>query len=84
MSVLTPIEVPAGKHVLRILDNSGHRDVIYDPTIDEEVAAAMETFDEKMALHMTAFKLDETGGEVIREFDKTAEQTVVSPQYVGG
>lgn len=84
-SVLTKIEVPKGKHVLRVLDNSGHTDVVYDPAIDEEVARAMAKFDESMKMHMTAFVLtDDGGGAVTRTFDKTAEQTVVTPQYVGG
>lgn len=85
MSVLSQIEVPKGMHVLRILDNTGHTDVIYDPTIDDQVADAMATFDESMKKHMTAFVLTEDGGgSVTRTFDKTATQTVVTPQYVGG
>ena len=85
MSVLTKIEVPKGMHVLRILDNTGHTDVVYDPEIEVEVADAMARFDESMKMHMTAFVLtDDGGGAVTRTFDKTAEQTVISPQYVGG
>jgi hypothetical protein len=85
MSVLSPIEVPKGKHVLRVLDNTGHTDVIYDPTIDVEVEEAMATFDESMGKGMSAYVLtDDGGGSVTRTFDKTAEQVVLVPQTVGG
>jgi hypothetical protein len=85
MSVLTPIEVPEGKKVLRILDNSGHTDLVYDPTVEAEVTEAMGKFDESMAKGMRAFALDgEGGGTVVRDFAETSPQTVISPQYVGG
>ena len=85
MSTLTPIEIPEGKHVLRILDNSGDRTITYDPTIEDEVAKAMAEFDQSMAKGMKAFVLDEAGGgHTTRVLEREATQTVVSPQYVGG
>jgi len=86
MSTLTKIDVPAGKHVLRILDSSGHTDVIYDPAVETEVNEAMATFDESMAKGMLAFTVDSGGGTgtVTRTFDQTAEQVVMVPQTVGG
>jgi hypothetical protein len=85
MSVLTPIEVPAGKNALRIMNNTGDTTIAYDPSIDVEVAEAMEAFDESMKKGMVAFALDgEGGGTVTREFDKTAPQIVVTSPYAGG
>jgi hypothetical protein len=87
MSVLSHIEIPEGKHVLRILDNSGDSVITYDPTIDSEVAAAMAKFDESMAKGMRAFVLTEEGGgeaHVTSTLEDTAVHTVVQPQYVGG
>ena len=85
MSTLTPIEIPEGKHVLQILDNSGHRTIEYDPTIEIEVANAMAEFDKSMAKGMRAFVLDEAGGgHTTRTMEREAVHTVVSPQYVGG
>ena len=87
MSVLTKIEVPEGKHVLRILDNSGDTVITYDPTIEAEVAEAMKSFDESMAKGMKAFVLSEEGGgeaHVTSTLEATAVHTVVQPQYQGG
>ena len=88
MSVLSHIEIPEGKHVLRILDNSGDSVTVYDPTIDSEVAKAMEKFDESMAKGMRAFVLEtESGGEgfVTQTLDPQEQvHVVVQPQYVGG
>jgi hypothetical protein len=88
MSVLSQIEIPKGKHVLRILDNTGDTVLTYDPAIDTEVENAMAKFDESMAKGMKAFVLEtEGGGEgyATQTLDpQTAVHTVVSPQYVGG
>jgi hypothetical protein len=84
MSVLTHIEIPEGKHVLRILDNTGDTTLIYDPLVEIEVGEAMAKFDESMAKGMRAFALADGGGEVITKFDETQPHVVVSPQYVGG
>jgi len=88
MSVLSQIEIPEGKHVLRILDNSGDSVITYDPTIEAEVADAMAKFDESMSKGMRAFVLQtESGGEgyVTPVLDPQEQvHVVVQPQYVGG
>jgi hypothetical protein len=86
MSVLSQIEIPEGKHVLRILDNSGDSVITYDPTIEAEVAKAMEAFDESMGKGMRAFVLDDGAGgaHVSSTFEQEAVHTVIQPQYVGG
>lgn len=84
-SILSKIEVPEGKHVLRILDNSGHRDVVYDPLSDVEVAEAIAAFEEQLIKKPRVYALDgEGGGAAIKRFDKTEPQIVVAPQTVGG
>ena len=86
MSVLSQIEIPKGKHCLRILDNTGDSVTMFDPSIDAEVADAMSKFDESMAKGMRAFVLDDGAGgaHVASTFDKEAVHVVVQPQYVGG
>ena len=84
MSVLSHIEIPEGKHVLRILDNSGDKVITYDPTIEDEVVDAMAKFDESMALGMNAFVLDPGAEEKVTSFPATATHTVIQPQYQGG
>lgn len=86
MSVLSHIEIPEGKHVLRILDSSGDKMIAYDPDIEVEVANAMAEFDESMSKGMRAFVLDDGagGGHTTDTLEKEAVHTVVQPQYVGG
>ncbi len=89
MSVLSQIEIPKGKHVLRILDNSGDTVIAYDPTIEAEVADAMAKFDDSMSKGMRAFVLqsESEGGEgfVTQTLDPQDQvHVVVQPQYVGG
>lgn len=88
MSVLSHIEIPKGKHVLRILDNSGDTVIAYDPAVEVEVSEAMAKFDESMAKGMRAFVLEtEGGGEgfVTQTLDPQDQvHVVVQPQYVGG
>lgn len=86
MSVLTTIEVPEGKHVVRILDNTGHTDLVYDPLTKEGLDEAIAGFEEQMAKKATPFKLDAGSESVLSrdELDQTAEQVVIVAQYVGG
>ena len=87
MSLLTPIEIPAGKHVLRILNNEGDRTITYDPTVEAERITAEAALEESVAKGGTAFVLEtESGGQgyVTRTLEQEAVHTVVEPRYVGG
>ena len=80
-------EVKQGSlHVLRILDQTGHTEVKYDPADPVAVAAVKEQFDAIMsAQHGLAYTMENgQKGAVIREFDATAPETYITPQIVGG
>ena len=56
--------VPAGKHVLRILNNEGDRTITYDPTVEAERITAEAALEESVAKGGTAFVLEtESGGQ---------------------
>lgn len=60
-------------------------DIRFDAIVTVEEARAR--FDEAKAKGFLAYVVpadDPAGGSVIREFDETAEQIVMSPQLVGG
>lgn len=83
---LMDLEVPEGKGMLAILDETGDTKVVWDPNKDEEVAAARTTFDSLKAKGYSAYKVDRNGekGEVMRNFDATAAKVILAPRTVGG
>lgn len=72
---------------MSVMDRSGDTKVIWDPARQEEVDAAKKTFDRlvKKSRYM-AYRVDKGGdkGEVIREFDPSAEKLILAPPMVGG
>lgn len=74
--------------VLEIMDSSGDTKVLWDVDNEAEVAETRRIFDSMIAESgMLAYKTESkntSDGEVIKEFDATAERVVLSPQLVGG
>jgi hypothetical protein len=71
---------------LSVLDHTGDTRIEWDRRNRDEVAAAREMFAKMKDKRYLAYRLDADGsqGEVIREFDPTAERIIMSPQPVGG
>jgi len=74
------------KSVLHIMDRSGDTKVMWSADNPDEVEAAKATFDSLKRKGHLAYTVREDGekGEVIQNFDKTAERIIMSPQLVGG
>jgi hypothetical protein len=68
------------------LDKSGDTRIEWNRSREIEVDAARRTFDSLREKGYMAYKLTGTGarGEVIREFDPSAEKIVMAPQMAGG
>jgi hypothetical protein len=72
--------------ILAVLDKSGDTEVRWNRNREAEVEAARTTFDSLRAKGYMAYRMTASGsrGEVIREFDPTAERIILAPQMVGG
>lgn len=73
-------------HELAIMDHTGDTKLIWDPDKADEVDHARDTFNRMKKKGYMAYKVDRKGekGEVMREFDPTAEKMILAPQMVGG
>lgn len=76
----------AGGGELCILDETGDTKIIWDAKNVDEVAAAKVQFDTLRRKGFLAYKVNKKGeaGEMITEFDATAERIILSPPLVGG
>jgi len=75
--------------VLRILDSSGDRVILFDDTHTEAQARAeaRELFNRMLAGGGTAFKVNRGDGkpdERVSDFSALEEETIVVPRVVGG
>ena len=71
--------------VLRILDQNGDTALEWDVADDLSVEEVREKFDELVSAGHLAYRIDSpTSGEVIRNFDPTAEEIIVTAPLVGG
>lgn len=75
-----------GSHVLAILDKTGDTKVMWEVEDDTSVVAAAEAFLAKVEAGYTAYAIKDGGAEaeVIKNFDKTAEKIILTPQFIGG
>lgn len=71
---------------MHVMDVTGDTKVMWSADNPDEVEAAKETFDRLKKKKFLAYTVKDNGekGEVIREFDKTAERIIMAPQLVGG
>jgi len=78
--------VPEGKQVLHILDKTGDTKLIWSSDNDDEVENARRTFQDLKKKGFVAHAVNQGGrkGEILQEFDRTAEQIIMAPPLVGG
>jgi hypothetical protein len=71
---------------INVLDRTGDTTTSWNPNNPDEVALARQAFDAAKAKKMLTYKANADGskGELIREFDPSAERIVCTPQNVGG
>lgn len=71
---------------LHVMDRTGDTKIMWSSDNPDEVEAAKATFDSLKKKKFLAYTVREDGekGEVIRDFDKTAERIIMAPQLVGG
>ena len=84
---MTVIDIPAGKSVIEIMDPTGDTKLIWDSENEHEVANAKRTFEDLRAKGFLAYSVKGKRGEkgeVIREFDETAERIILAPPMQGG
>ena len=73
------------RHVLNILDSSGHTTVTFDPTNKTEVRETRKKFDEIMAAQRgLAYTVNDGETEIVKNFDPEAKETFITPQLQGG
>jgi hypothetical protein len=74
------------QNYLHIMDRTGDTKVMWSADNPDEVKAAKKTFDTLRKKGFMAYTVQKGGGkgEVLTEFDKTAERIILSPQLVGG
>ena len=73
--------------VLHVMDHTGDTRLMWDKGNDDEVSTAREMFRKLKAKGFLAYTVrGKKGekGEVLREFDPSAERIIMSPQLVGG
>ncbi len=71
-------------HVMRILDRSGDKTLIYDPTEETDRRDVEERFVELMERGFVAFDVSTQPGRIINRFDPEATEIVVTPRFSGG
>lgn len=71
---------------MHIMDVTGDTKIMWSADNPDEVEAAKATFDKLKSKKFLAYTVRDDGekGEVIRNFDKTAERIIMAPQLVGG
>lgn len=71
---------------LHVMDRTGDTRIEWNPSSSDEVAMARKAFDEAKRKRYLTYKVgaDGTRGELLREFDATAERIICTPQTVGG
>ncbi len=75
------------QHALHVMDHTGDTKLVWDGDAGPEVEAAREMFDKLKGdgyLAYTVNPADGSKGDVIREFDPSAQAIIMSPQLVGG
>ena len=79
-------EVPAGKSVMCVLDQTGDSKFIWDPSSPDEVEAARQQFDKLKAKGYMGYAVKEGGdkGSVLSGFDATAGKIIMAKPLVGG
>ena len=73
------------QHVLNILDRSGHRSLAWSPALEAELAGARDEFSRMKSAGYMAYAPDGSGGgSVVKDFDPSQKEIVMTPPLVGG
>ncbi len=80
------VELQPGQSVIARLDETGDTKIIWDRANETEVTIAREAFARAKKDRFMAYKVigDGKKGEIIREFDPTAERIILTPPMQGG
>lgn len=76
-----------GQSLIAILDDTGDTKIIWDRNNPTEAAIASEAFRTAKAKGFMAYRVtgkDGAKGEVLAEFDSTAERIILTPPMRGG
>ena len=78
--------VPEGQHILHVLDKTGDTKLIWSADNDDEIENARQTFKNLKSKGFVAHAVNSRGqkGEILQEFDRTAEKIIMAPALVGG
>jgi hypothetical protein len=79
------LEVPEGQGVMCTLNQEGDTQIRWDRGLASEVEHARQAFDNRPRGYV-AYRVTEGGkkGEVISDFDPTAEKIILAPPMKGG
>lgn len=70
---------------LRVMDPSGDMSVTWNPRVQAEVDVARETFDRMRNKGHLAYRKEGAGrGTMLREFDPSASEIIITPPLQGG
>jgi hypothetical protein len=72
------------KHLLRILDSTGHTELEYDPADAAAVDDVQQKFDRLMERNFIAFDVTESPGAIMTKFDPAAKEIIISHRFAGG
>lgn len=74
------------KHVMNVMDPTGHTEIKWSADNEEEVGFAKDAFDAAVKKGYQAFKVGKLGrqGERMTAFDPEAEKMLLVPQLKGG
>ena len=80
-------QLAPGQGMLRCIDETGDTKVLWNRSNPDEVEAARETFNRLKKKGYLAYNVvgkEGAKGEVLAEFDPTAERLIMAPRMVGG
>jgi len=71
---------------MSVMDHTGHREVVWDSKDRLSVEAAERVFNELKSEGKLLYRAEpgSDDGQLLRRFDPTAQEIVVSPRNVGG
>jgi hypothetical protein len=71
---------------MAVMDRTGDTKTIWDADNADEVEVARETFNKLKRKGYLAYRVKENGkkGEIITEFDPSAQKLIMSPPMAGG
>jgi hypothetical protein len=80
-------EATEKQHVMKVMDPAhGDFRVTWDPSRDEEVKQARETFKKLKRKGMAAYRVNEDGkkADLMHDFDPNAKAMIMAPALAGG